>query len=170
MILLNLLISRLIETQKKEVLIIEENHEIKLEAGKNTHENIIYTCFGGLSNTGITASMASLKAVKELGLDKVGIGCLAGLSTDIQPVYAKTSVAKKIITIDGCPKECARKIVEHAGFSIAKSIVLARDIGMKKVPFHQDVASGDLKGIMAYLSEDEIQKAKNLIKDSILSD
>jgi len=44
-----------------------------------THENIIFTCFGGFSNTGITAALASMEAVKELGLDKACIGCLAAL-------------------------------------------------------------------------------------------
>ena len=144
--------------------------EMKWEAGKNTHENIIYACFGGLSNTGITAAYASMEAVKELGLDKVCIGCLGGLPTNVKPVYGKTKAAKRIITVDGCPMECARKIVEQAGFSIKKSIVLVRDIGMQKKPLHEDVASGDLKGVMAYISDKEIEKAKKLIIDSVQSE
>ncbi|MHA1725665.1 MAG: putative zinc-binding protein [Promethearchaeota archaeon] len=128
---------------------------------------MIYACFGGLSNTGITASLASLEVIRELGLNKVGIGCLGGLPTNVKPVYGKTKVAKKIITVDGCPMECSRKIVEQAGFSIAKSIVLVRDIGMEKKTLHLDVASGDLKGVDAYLSEDEIKKAKELIIESL---
>ena len=39
--------------------------------GMPTHENIIFTCFGGLSNTGIVAALANIEAVKKLGLDKV---------------------------------------------------------------------------------------------------
>jgi hypothetical protein len=54
-----------------------------------SHENIVYACFGGLSNTGITAALASLEAVKELGLAKVSIGCLAGLSTKVPQVIGK---------------------------------------------------------------------------------
>lgn len=54
----------------KEVIKLAEEKEMKWEAGKNTHENIIYVCFGGLSNTGITAAKASMEAVKELGLKK----------------------------------------------------------------------------------------------------
>lgn len=146
-----------------------EEHEMKWEAGKNTHENIIYACFGGLSNTGLTASLASLEAVKELGLDKVGVGCLGGLPTDVKPVFGKTKAAKNVITVDGCPKECSRKIVEDAGFPVAKSIVLVRDIEMQKRPLHQDVASGDLKGVSAYLSDEEIQKAKEYIINSLKS-
>ncbi|MGQ4873087.1 MAG: putative zinc-binding protein [Promethearchaeia archaeon] len=146
-----------------------EEHKIKWEAGKNTHENIIYVCFGGLSNTGITAGLASIEAVKELGLDKSSIGCLAGLPTNVKSVLEKTNAIKKVITVDGCPMECSRKIVEAAGFPIAKSIVLVRDIGMSKKPLHEDVASGDLKGLSAYINEEEIQRAKEYIVNSLKS-
>jgi len=134
-----------------------------------SHENIIYACFGGLSNTGITAALASLEAVKELGLAKVSIGCLAGLSTKVPPVIGKTKVAKKVITIDGCPMQCSRKVVEQAGFDIAKSIVLVRDIGMKKKALHEDIGK-DLKSVMEYVSEEDIKKAKELIIKSILGE
>ncbi|MBS7631306.1 putative zinc-binding protein [Candidatus Bathyarchaeota archaeon] len=127
-----------------------------------SHENIIYACFGGLSNTGITAALASLEAVKELGLDKACIGCLAGVSTGVPPVLGKTRVAKKVITVDGCPMECSRKVIEQAGFPIAKSIVLVRDIGMKKKALHEDIGK-DLKPVMEYISEDDVRKAKELI-------
>ena len=97
-----------------------------------SHENIVYACFGGLSNTGITAALASLEAVKELGLAKVSIGCLAGLSTKVPAVIGKTKVAKKVITVDGCPIECSKKVVEVAGFDIAKSSALpCPEIGVK---------------------------------------
>ena len=38
--------------------------------GMSTHECIIFSYFGGLSNTGITSALACLEAVKELGLEK----------------------------------------------------------------------------------------------------
>jgi len=39
--------------------------------GMPTHENLIFSCFGGLSNTGLTSALACLEVVKELGLEKV---------------------------------------------------------------------------------------------------
>jgi len=42
--------------------------EQQFQVGVNTHENVIFSCFGGASNTGITSALASLEAVKELGL------------------------------------------------------------------------------------------------------
>jgi uncharacterized metal-binding protein len=70
------------------------------QEGMKTHENIIFACFGCLSNTGITAKLASLEAVKELGLEKAAVGCLASLPLGIAPVVGKTKAAKKIITFD----------------------------------------------------------------------
>lgn len=50
---------------------MEQKNEMKFEAGKNTHENVIFSCFGGFSNTGIVSALASLEAVKELELKKL---------------------------------------------------------------------------------------------------
>jgi len=145
-----------------------EEKEMDWKAGKNTHENVIYVCFGGLSNTGITAALAGMEAVKELGLKKVAIGCLGGLPTKVLPVHGKTKAAIKVITVDGCPFQCAKKVVEAAGFKVAKSIVLTRDIGMKKKAFHEDIAPGEVKPMMDYISDDDIRKAKELIIDALV--
>ena len=139
--------------------------EKKWQEGMTTHENIVFSCFGGLSNTGITSALASLEAVKELGLEKAAIGCLPSLPLGVKPALGKTRVSKKVITVDGCPFECARKTVEAAGFNITKSIVLARDIGMKKVALHTDIGKG--QGVRAYISEEEVGRAKELIIKAI---
>jgi len=140
--------------------------EQQFEAGVNTHENVIFSCYGGASNTGITSALASLEAVKELGLQKVGIMCLGGLPTNVKPVFGKTRAAKKIVTVDGCPSECSRKIVEQAGFKPI-SIVLTRDLGMRKKGLSEDIGK-DIKGVMEYISDDDVKKAKDLIVKTIL--
>jgi uncharacterized metal-binding protein len=106
--------------------------------------------------------LACLEAVKGLGLNKAAIMCLGGLPTAIAPVLGKTRAAKKIITVDGCPFECSRKIVEQAGFKPAAAIMLTRDIGMKKKGFSEDVG-GEMKGVMEYISDEDVNKAKELI-------
>ncbi len=148
----------------------EMKEKMDFQAGKNTHENIIYACFGGLSNTGITAALASMEVVKELGLKKVAIGCLAGLPTGVDPVFGKTKAAIKVITVDGCPFQCAKKTLEEAGFEITKSIVLVRDIGMSKKALHEDISSGNVKDLMEYISEEDVAKAKDLIIKAIEGD
>jgi uncharacterized metal-binding protein len=137
------------------------------QEGMNTHGNIIFSCFGGLSNTGITSALASLEAVKELGLEKVAIGCLGALPEKIPPVMGKTKAAEKIVTVDGCPFECSRKMTEQAGFKVTKSIVLVRDIGMNKKALHEDIGQ-NMKGLMEYVSEEDVKKAKELIVKTIL--
>jgi len=142
----------------------EEKH---WEEGMKTHENIIFSCYGGLSNTGITSALSCLEAVKELGLEKVAIGCLAALPLGVKPVVGKTRAAKKVITVDGCPFECSRKTAENAGFKLTRSIVLTRDIGMKKKALHEDIGE-NIKNVMEYISDDEVKRAKELIVKTIL--
>jgi len=144
----------------------EEKH---WEEGMKTHENVIFSCYGGLSNTGITSALACLEAVKELGLEKVAIGCLAGLPLGVKPVVGKTRAAKKVITVDGCSFECSRKTAENAGFKLTNSIVLTRDIGMKKKALHEDIGE-NIKGVMEYISDDEVKRAKELIVRTILGE
>jgi len=136
------------------------------QEGMPTHENIIFSCFGGLSNTGITSALACLEVVKELGLEKVAIGCLPSVPLGVKPVLGKAKVAEKVITVDGCPFECARRTIETAGFKIAKSIVLTRDIGMKKVALHTDIGKG--LGVEKHISQEDIRKAKELIIKAIM--
>jgi hypothetical protein len=47
--------------------------------------------------------------------------------------------------------------------------VLTRDIGMKKKAFSEDVGQG-IKGVMEYISDDEVQRAKELIVRTILEE
>jgi len=136
------------------------------QEGMPTHETILFSCFDGLSNTGITSALACLEAVKEVGLAKVAIGCLPSVPLGVKPVIGKAKAAKKIITVDGCPFECARKTIEATGFKIAKSIVLVRDIGMKKVALHTDIGKG--LGVEKCISAEDVRKAKELIVKTIL--
>ena len=142
--------------------------EKEWQEGMPSHENMVFSCFGGLSNTGITSALACLEAVKELGLEEVAIGCLPSVPLKVKPVIGKTRVAKEVITVEGCPFECSRKTVEAAGFEITKSIVLARNIGMKKVAFRTDIGKGE--GVTGYVSEEEVKSAKELIEKAIFED
>jgi uncharacterized metal-binding protein len=68
--------------------------------------------------------------------------------------------------VDRCPFECSRKIVEQAGFTPI-SIVLTRDIKIKKKGLSEDIGK-ELKGVMDYISDDEVKKAKDLIIKTIM--
>ena len=143
--------------------------EKQWQEGMKTHKNIIFSCYGGLSNTGITSALACLETVKGLGLEKVAIGCLAALPLGVKPVIGKTRAAQKVTTVDGCPFERARKTVGLSGFTPTKSIVLARDIGMKKKALHEDIGKG-IKNVMEYISGEEVKKSKELIVKALLEE
>lgn len=138
------------------------------EEGMKTHGNVIFSCYGGVSNTGITSALTRLEAVNELGLEQVVIGCLGALPLRVKPVIGKTRAAKKVIIIDGCPFECARKTVEQSGRNLARGIVLTRDIGVKKA-LHENIGE-DIKGVMEYICENEVKRAKELFVKTISGD
>ncbi len=100
----------------------------------NVPENALFVCFGGMSNVGTLTGLASLEAVRQAGPGKAGIFCLGGLPTGAETVLVKTRAVRRIITVDGCPLNCARKIVEAAGFTPARTINLVEDCGIKKGP------------------------------------
>jgi len=62
----------------------EEKH---WEEGIPTHENVIFSCYGGMSDTGITSALACLEAVKELGLEKVVIDLFSRIATWSRTCY-----------------------------------------------------------------------------------
>ncbi|MBN1667027.1 MAG: putative zinc-binding protein [Anaerolineales bacterium] len=97
-------------------------------------KNALFVCFGCLSNVGTLTGLAGLEVVKQVGLETAGIFCLGGLATESKMVTEKTSAAERIITVDGCPLNCALKIVEKAGFTPDKVINLVQDCGIKKGP------------------------------------
>lgn len=140
---------------------------VEYEAGKSTHENVIFACSGGFSNVALISSLASLEAVKELGLEKAVIGCLAGLPNHSVPLaFALANAARRVVTVDGCPNECARKIVEASGLKVSRSIVVSRDAKVEKHTFRADIG-GNVKPVMEYIRDDDVAKAKALILSAV---
>ncbi len=128
---------------------------------KEEQRAILFACFGGFSNVGVITSLASIDAVREVGLDRACIGCLSGLPTGLESVEQMTKNANCVVTVDGCDLECAKKIVESTGADITNSIVLTRDAGIKKRSLW--VAGSKGTNIDEALDEDDIRKARDLI-------
>ncbi|AKX95062.1 hypothetical protein MTHERMOG20_25330 [Moorella thermoacetica] len=81
----------------------------------------VIPCSGIGKMYGLLGREAVLKTVKELRPDKAATMCLALL------VYGDNEARKEIagarcITVDGCPKLCAAKNVEHAGGRVVEMI------------------------------------------------
>lgn len=111
-------------------------------------DTALFVCFGGMSNVGTLTGLAGLEAVKRAGPGKAAIFCLGGLPTGAPSVMEKTSKVGRIVTVDGCPLNCARKIVEQAGFHLAATITLVDDCGIVKGPPTQYTAD-DLETAVA---------------------
>ena len=65
-------------------------------------------------------------------LDQTGrMYCLAGIGGRVRTIMETTRTAAKILVIDGCPQDCARKLMEQAGFNGFQHLKLA-DLGLQK--------------------------------------
>ena len=65
-------------------------------------------------------------------LDVMGrMYCLAGIGGRVEGILANTRSAAKVLIIDGCKEECARKTMELAGFKNFQHLKLT-DLGFEK--------------------------------------
>lgn len=142
-----------------------ENRE-EFTPGVNISENMIFSCFGCMSNTGLIAGIASIEAINTVGLKKAGIGCLAAFPLKSPTVMGKTKASKHVVTIDGCESGCARKLVEQAGFKPI-SIMLQKDLGIKKFSLSRDIPSGNPKKLSEYIVPDQVAAVRDYIVNTI---
>ena len=74
---------------------------------------LIFPCSGAADVGDI-----SDRAARKLTRDGVGkMFCLAGLGSHVESILKNTQAAGKILVIDGCPVDCAKKTLEHADFN-----------------------------------------------------
>ncbi len=58
------------------------------------------------------------QAARQMTKDGTGkMYCLAGIGGRVEAIVANTRGAKKVLAIDGCAQECARKTLEQAGIT-----------------------------------------------------
>jgi len=128
----------------------------------STPETALFVCFGGMSNVGTLTGLAGLEVMKRLGRQKACIFCLGGLPTQAPTVLKATEGAQHIVTVDGCSINCARKIVEAAGFTPDRSITLVTDCEIPKkssLEFTEEDVQEVVQAILDALREFEADKA-----------
>jgi uncharacterized metal-binding protein len=87
----------------------------------------VFPC-SGASDVGGLSDMAARQMTKD------GTGrmyCLAGVGGRVEPILANARSAAKLLVIDGCSQECARKTMELAGFTGFQHLKLEA-MGFKK--------------------------------------
>ena len=66
------------------------------------------------------------RAARQMTRDGAGkMYCLAGIGGRVETILETTRAAAKVLVIDGCPQECARKTMEQAGFKGFQHLTLA---------------------------------------------
>lgn len=79
----------------------------------NAAPKLIFSCCGA-ADVGEIADLAARKLHKE-GTGKMY--CLTGIGAGLSEFINKTKAASKVLAIDGCPFDCARKTLEKAGIT-----------------------------------------------------
>ncbi len=93
----------------------------------SANPQLLFPCSGG-SDVGALSDLAARQMTRD-GTGKMY--CLAGIGGQISGILSTTQSASKILAIDGCPMNCAKKILERAGFSKFKHVCLS-DAGFQK--------------------------------------
>ncbi|MCW5552208.1 MAG: putative zinc-binding protein [Verrucomicrobiae bacterium] len=89
---------------------------------------LLFPCSGASDVGGL-----SDRAARQMTLDLAGrMYCLAGIGGRVEGILANTRSAAKVLVIDGCKEECARKTMELAGFSGFAHLQLERDFRFEK--------------------------------------
>jgi len=87
----------------------------------------IFPCSGASDVGGL-----SDQAARQMAKDGTGkMYCLAGIGGRVETIMVNTRAAAKLLVIDGCSQECARKTMELAGIRDFQHLKLA-EMGFKK--------------------------------------
>ncbi|MCK5172745.1 MAG: putative zinc-binding protein [Planctomycetes bacterium] len=94
--------------------------------GKNDYKGkdgpkLIFAC-SGAADVGEIADRAARKMAKD-GIGKMF--CLAGIGGRVDVIMNTARTASDILAIDGCPLNCTKNCLEHAGFDEFKHMQLA---------------------------------------------
>lgn len=87
----------------------------------------IFPCVGA-SNVGQLSNKVAIE------LEKQNFGnlmCTVGIGARVPGLMKSAEASERIIAIDGCPVNCARKTLELAGFKVDRHIVIS-ELGIKK--------------------------------------
>lgn len=87
----------------------------------------MFSC-SGAADTAEIADQA-VRQVHRSGAAKMY--CLAGIGGHIEQIISTTRAAKSIVAVDGCPVDCVKRTLEHAGFKDFAHIRVT-DLGMEK--------------------------------------
>ena len=87
--------------------------KITPKSGTNGGSDLMFCCSGAAD----TAEIAD-RAVRELHKAKEAkMFCLAGIAGDVELIVVNSQAANRMLVVDGCDSDCARKTMEKNGFN-----------------------------------------------------
>ena len=108
---------------------------------------LVYACSGASS----AAQMANHIAVKLDRLKVAEMSCIAGVGGDVKPLVKTALSGRSIIALDGCPLQCAAKILARHGLRADKHLDLS-ELGVKKRK-HEDFDPQEAAQVLQQLLE-----------------
>ena len=87
----------------------------------STLPGFVYAC-AGASESGALADQAA-RWLDERGT--VRMGCLAGIAARSSGAVATAQTAARVVAIDGCAQDCARRCLEQAGIAVSLHLRLS---------------------------------------------
>jgi len=91
-------------------------------------KRIVYSC-SGCADVGELADQVCRKLRKE-GYAKTSGSCLAGIGAGFSSFIDAAKEVETVLTIDGCPVGCAKKIIENIG--ITPQTIFLTELGVVK--------------------------------------
>lgn len=99
----------------------------RVQCGCSVAPTLIFPC-SGASDVGEIGDRAARSLTKD-GTGKMY--CLAGIGGHVNTIIVNTQAAAKILAIDGCPLDCVKKSLQHAGFMEFEHLRIT-DLGLEK--------------------------------------
>ena len=111
---------------------------------------LVFSCSGAADVGELTDKAA--RSLNASGVAKML--CLAGSGGRVSGIFKSTEAASTILTLDGCPLQCARKTLEEAGFTDFGHVCLA-DLGLAKgeSPVTEERVSTVVRAATPYFTE-----------------
>jgi len=97
-------------------------------AQTSSEKRIVYSC-SGCADVGELADQVCRKLRKD-GYAKSSGSCLAGIGAGFTSFIDAAKAVETVVTIDGCPVGCAKKIIENIG--IAPHSIFLTEMGVVK--------------------------------------
>lgn len=109
---------------------------------------LVYSCSGASS----AAQMANHLAVKLDRLQVAEMSCIAGVGGEVKPLLQTAKSGRPIIALDGCPLQCAAKILQRQGLRADKHYELSK-LKVKK-QMHADFDPHEAARVLQHILTD----------------